>query len=171
MTTNKQTRNTKEKKTRKSFTNQFWYNTCKIYTKNKYLNPKTFLLSNDCPGELSFSESTVRQIRKKLVLYKTGALKEEIPGFQTDYRKKNGIFVDVEARVESYLISRDNLFRKDKVGMTREILRTKAVEIAKKLGYSDFPASNSWLIRVLKKEVGVVLTSMVRLIPWIPMNS
>jgi Tc5 transposase DNA-binding domain/DDE superfamily endonuclease len=140
-----------EKKTMKD-----WYIVCKTFEErpNKVVRAKEFLVSDASGSKFSGTRSESSSFTKQLKQYRLGNL-------QPSDSKKGRVasFPDVESKLVAYINLRATYYKRDKCGLSWDLLRVKAAKFANDLGIEDFKASNGWLNNTLKRhgKIGIRL--------------
>jgi Tc5 transposase DNA-binding domain/DDE superfamily endonuclease len=98
--------------------------------------------------------SEVVSFCKKMKAFEEGKLKPS-----DGFRKKPSQYPEVETKIIQYLDLRAGLYKRDKCGVSWELLRLKAIKFANELGIQNFKASSGWLTLTMKRhnKIGIRL--------------
>ena len=129
-----------------------WHDACKTYRDlqkggNK-MTQKGFLISELSGDSFSGTPSEIVSFSRMLKEFDSGTLR---PNIQAK-RRSTGKFDAVEKKLVEYLDLRARLHQHDKLGLSYDIMRSKALQFAEQLGVTDFLASNGWIQNVLRRS-------------------
>jgi hypothetical protein len=126
-----------------------WFQACQGY--NGTDNHKEYLR---LLPKFSGTHSEAVSFGKKLKQYKEGKLK---PSESKKMRPSH--FPNIEEKLVAYIDLRAKFYKRDKCGLSWQLLKIKAQKFADDLGMNDFKASDGWLNRTLKRsgKIGISL--------------
>ena len=144
-----------------------WYNACRTYKELVAANSNNnngdnddntakmsqvdFLRSELSGPSFSGSNSETVGFSRMLKDYESGKLTHDNTADMNCRRRRQGEYPLVEKILLSYVDLRAGNIHSEKWGTSWAFLRELSSEIAKKVGITDFKASNGWLSNVLKR--------------------
>jgi hypothetical protein len=133
-----------------------WFIACETF---EMLNPsirKAAFLCSDLSGPKFTGIEKLERVSfgKMLIKYRKGTLKHS-----TKFKSRPSLFPDVEEKLVAYIDLRAKFYKRDKCGLSWDLLKIKARKFADDLGYKEFRASNGWLRNTLKRhdKIGISL--------------
>ena len=136
--------NTKAKKTVMD-----WFVACETFEKmDPKPSHKSFLASDASSKCFTGTQSEKTGFVNKLKEFRAGTLKP--PANAEAMRRDTTKFDDVEQKLIAHLNLRAKRFQRGKCGTSWKLMQEKSLEFAKRLGHSDFKASDGWLHKTLK---------------------
>ena len=124
-----------------------WYEVCEIYRKKLKVKMSLaqFLKSDHTSEQFDGSKSQQVSFGKYLKKFDNGELKP-IPMKRQRERK----YVQVEQKLKMYLNLRSEKYKRDKCGISWNLIREKCLCWAKEFGFDDFKVSAGWIQNTLK---------------------